>query len=527
MATHEPETTQEERPTVEMIETSLITNSLRLKFPPVLEAMFHRDIGPDRRRMVSRCNIISLIAYDMMVFAYFRDLPDVAWLTVFVQLAVVTPLTLISTAYNMMARSSFAREFIPVFIAVLSLVAGLVVNRRSTMPVALMYHFAPLLTLLYVNVVVSVRFSFAVWTTVIVLAITFVDLNFLHESIPHAKAQIASAIVLAAVMTLLSNYRVDRDLRRAYLLNVRERLRRDETARMAELQAMDFEARRRASEVLETNTRSFSTVASAALDDVAQVSGEMRTLAEQLTQASGITAERAASMAAGAQMASSQVAATATAVRDLAESAAKVSHVVAGSIEMASRAVERAEQTTTTIARLSDAASRIGAVVTIIRDIAGRTKLLALNAMIEAARAGPAGLGFSVVAEEVKMLALQAAVATETITEQIGAIQACTAEAVGALQGIDATINQISGVATDVSAVMRQQAAATEEISRNVVGAAQNASEVSGTAVEVQRDAEVTGSVAARVLFAAGAVGERELGLRAHVADFLTEIRAA
>ena len=80
------------------------------------------------------------------------------------------------------------------------------------------------------------------------------------------------------------------------------------------------------------------------------------------------------------------------------------------------------------MARLSQAAQKIGDIVGLISTIAGQTNLLALNATIEAARAGDAGKGFAVVASEVKSLADQTAKATAEISAQIEEIQASTAD---------------------------------------------------------------------------------------------------
>ena len=98
-------------------------------------------------------------------------------------------------------------------------------------------------------------------------------------------------------------------------------------------------------------------------------------------------------------------------------------------------AVAQAEKTDARINALSQAASRIGDVVKLITAIAEQTNLLALNATIEAARAGEAGRGFAVVASEVKALAAQTAKATDEIGTQIAGMQTATAESVERHQG--------------------------------------------------------------------------------------------
>jgi len=96
----------------------------------------------------------------------------------------------------------------------------------------------------------------------------------------------------------------------------------------------------------------------------------------------------------------------------------KIAEQVDRSRRISSEAVARAEKADARIADLAQAAARIGDVVQLINSVAAQTNLLALNATIEAARAGDAGRGFAIVAQEVKALAAQTAKATEEIETQ-------------------------------------------------------------------------------------------------------------
>ena len=95
------------------------------------------------------------------------------------------------------------------------------------------------------------------------------------------------------------------------------------------------------------------------------------------------------------------------------------------SVNLAQAAAREAtDSIVTVVKRLGEASDRIGEVVKSISQIAWQTKLLAFNAKIEASRAGEAGRGFDVVAQEVKALAQQTAAATDTISREIASMQA-------------------------------------------------------------------------------------------------------
>ncbi len=186
-----------------------------------------------------------------------------------------------------------------------------------------------------------------------------------------------------------------------------------------------------------------------------------------------------------------------------------------------------AEQSNVTVKALSGGAEKIGAVVQLIQSIAEQTNLLALNATIEAARAGEAGRGFAVVASEVKALATQTARATEEISGQVVSMQETTTGAVAAISGIANTIGQMSEIATMISAAVEEQGAATREIARNIQSAATGSGEVAGQIGNVSKAAVATGTAATDVLTGARELDRQAGALRSAVEQFLGQVRAA
>jgi len=205
----------------------------------------------------------------------------------------------------------------------------------------------------------------------------------------------------------------------------------------------------------------------------------------------------------------------------------EIGRQVQESSDIASQAVKQAQQTDARINELSQAAGRIGDVVKLITAIAEQTNLLALNATIEAARAGEAGRGFAVVASEVKQLASQTAKATEEISAQIASMQTATQESVGAIKEIGGTIGRISEIAGAIAAAVQEQGAATGEIARNVGEAAKGTAEVASNITEVNRGAGETGSASAQVLSSAQSLSAESNHLKAEVEKFLSTVRAA
>ena len=271
----------------------------------------------------------------------------------------------------------------------------------------------------------------------------------------------------------------------------------------------------------------FEAAAGSVIDAVSSASEELTASAHSLSDTAHETRELSASAATASNEASANVQLVAAATEQMIASAAETGRQVEESAGIARHAVHQAKQTDDRMARLASAADRIGNVVQLIATIAQQTNLLALNATIEAARAGQAGAGFAVVAQEVKTLAKQTADATDEIRGQIAGIQTATRESVGAISEIVDIIGRISQIASTVATAIEQQGSATRSIAQNVQGASERTSQVAISIGEVANGASRTGSASSQLLQSATLLADGNNRLKQELDKFLATIRAA
>ena len=172
------------------------------------------------------------------------------------------------------------------------------------------------------------------------------------------------------------------------------------------------------------------------------------------------------------------------------DSATTGSRVVEGTVDVMSQIAIKVKDSAVTIEMLGKKSDQIGEIIGVIQDIADQTNLLALNAAIEAARAGEQGRGFAVVADEVRALADRTTKATREIGEMIKATQTETRGAVktmeegvrevgkgtaeagrsgAALNEILERINSVTMQVNQIATAAEEQTATTSEISRNIL----------------------------------------------------------
>jgi methyl-accepting chemotaxis protein len=239
-------------------------------------------------------------------------------------------------------------------------------------------------------------------------------------------------------------------------------------------------------------------------------SHELATTAQQAAAGSNDSSEAASSMAASVEQMTVSVTHIADNARDAsalstdsgkrAGEGGRIIHETTTEIQSIAATVDQSAKVITQLGAQSD---KISSVVKVIKEIADQTNLLALNAAIEAARAGEQGRGFAVVADEVRQLAERTAKSTAEISDMIGAIQKSTEEAVssmqgsvktveagvklaqsaeGAMQSIHDSASRVVQVVADMSVALSEQSAAATAIAQQVERVAQGADESSAAA---------------------------------------------
>ncbi|MCK6404574.1 MAG: methyl-accepting chemotaxis protein [Rhodocyclaceae bacterium] len=252
-------------------------------------------------------------------------------------------------------------------------------------------------------------------------------------------------------------------------------------------------------------------------ESVSSAAQQLSTSAAQVAIATSSQSEAASSMAAAVEQMTvsvNHVSERANETHTITSSTGTLSHegnqVINQTLDEMREVARIVGEAAVTIERMGQNSQQISSIVQVIKDVADQTNLLALNAAIEAARAGEQGRGFAVVADEVRKLAERTTKATAEIGSMIGAVQTSATEAVDTMQlavervtvGVDRAHNastamtEISAGAetavlmvNEISSALREQSVASNDIAANVEKIAQMSEENGAATREVAETA--------------------------------------
>ena len=268
----------------------------------------------------------------------------------------------------------------------------------------------------------------------------------------------------------------------------------------------------------------FETGIGEVVSEIDAASGRMKGTAASLYGAVETASGRTSAVANASTDASTNVRSVAEAADQVTTSIRDIGQQVSHATDVVNNAAQRAESTSANVADLAEAAGRIGEVVSLIQDIAEQTNLLALNATIEAARAGEAGRGFAVVASEVKELAGQTAKATEEITRHIEGVQGSTNDAVDAIGAITQIMAEVRDITGSIAGSVDRQMEATSQIAGSIQEAAAGTSGVADSVAGLNAVIEETSQSAGDVQSASEELEEKAAAMRSRVTDFLGRV---
>jgi methyl-accepting chemotaxis protein len=298
-----------------------------------------------------------------------------------------------------------------------------------------------------------------------------------------------------------------------------------ERDREAEARTREVEFRAQRTAELEQIVEEFRAIVAAVLERLEHeskaIGGGVVRIAEAARDTGAESETAVAAIQAGAEESKTALGAT----EDLQRALADLARLVGESAGVAQAARDHAAQSNAQMTALGETATSIQSIVSLITAIAERTNLLALNASIEASRAGEAGRGFAVVAVEVKSLARQTAEATQQIAGQTAAIQAAAESMFSVIGTIAETIDGLTSRAEAMAGALSGQSEKLDAARSVVHRVAERLHLACGRIDRVRDMAQATAETADGAGARSAGIAQEAASLRGEIDGFLGVMR--
>lgn len=283
----------------------------------------------------------------------------------------------------------------------------------------------------------------------------------------------------------------------------------------------------RAMDALNTNLKKVFNEIISSVHSLTSSATQLSSIAEEMSRTAESSSNRANSVATSSEEMSQTVVDIAKNTANIADSAKKAvdtaqqgNMIVERSVSEVKEIDETVNESARFVKSLGERSAHIGEIVSVINDIADQTNLLALNAAIEAARAGEQGRGFAVVADEVRKLAERTAQATSEIEDMIKAIQnevtkaveimdtatvkvqsgvTLTAQAGDALKAIVKSSDELQLMVQQIASATEEMSATSEEISKEIVDIANASRDTTASSHETAQAAVSLSQIATKL----------------------------
>lgn len=391
-----------------------------------------------------------------------------------------------------------------------------------------LYFFA---TLAMVTGFKSIR---TVFIASLAVALHHLSLNFLYPSLIFPTGADFSRVLLhafiviaeAGVILLIVNNLNKNDERLASENQKAQEALAMANAAKEEQERLEKEAEITRKKALSNFADEFQEQIGVIVEQVFNASETLTSLASDLKSSVDVMSDKSVNASSSTEEASTNVQAMASASEQLSASIREIAQNVSSASQTVTEAVSNTKASQESLNDLQKAVSEIDSVIMSINDVAEQTNLLALNATIEAARAGEAGKGFAVVASEVKSLATETGKMTDEISAKINYVRQSAENTINSFQEIIARIESINEKTTMISGAVEEQASATGEINRSANQAAEGSSSVARLISDLQGTAGDISQSTDMLNQSASSLNEQANSMSRSIEEFLNKVRA-